>query len=342
MKKVLKLFVGFVCGMALVSPVLANSENEVGVYVNSNAIVTDQPAEIIQGRTMVPLRAIVEALNCEVEWDNELKLAMIVNSNSAVAVQVGNTKMMVLRADGSQSQITIDVPPMIINERILVPVRAISEGFMAEVGWNAESRRVDITYEVEQEAETAEPDKSDPIHIKITLTNNKEIEADLYPHVAPKTVENFVKLINEKFYDGLVFHRVIEGFMIQGGGYDKSFYDGDFNEKKTTDKIEGEFASNGFENNLKHKKGVLSMARTSDPNSASSQFFIMHEDAKHLDGEYAAFGEVTKGMDVVDEIACGETKSMKGSLTLFGQECEETFTDIPAEMIGIKTIKIVK
>ncbi len=184
-------------------------------------------------------------------------------------------------------------------------------------------------------------DKSDPVHIKIILTNNKEIEADLYPHIAPKSVDNFVKLIGENFFDGLIFHRVIEGFMIQGGGYNETFYDGNFNSIET-DTIPGEFNSNGFKNDLKHTKGVLSMARTQDPNSASSQFFIMHETSPHLDGEYAAFGEVTKGIEVVDEIAACEKTVLNGEILYNGQNYQQQMTDVPKEPIVIKTIEIVK
>ncbi|MDO5396998.1 MAG: peptidylprolyl isomerase [bacterium] len=146
-------------------------------------------------------------------------------------------------------------------------------------------------------------------NITITLTNGDVIKAELYPDVAPITVENFEKLINEHFYDGLIFHRVIEGFMIQGGGYDEN------NVQKEADSIKGEFASNGVTNDLKHTRGVLSMARTSVPDSASSQFFIMHEDAPHLDGEYAAFGKVTEGMDAVDKIASAPTDSQDKPIT---------------------------
>ena len=134
--------------------------------------------------------------------------------------------------------------------------------------------------------------------IKITVADMGEMTAELYPDKAPKTVENFLKLINEGFFSGLIFHRVIKGFMIQGGGYTADF------KEKDADSIYGEFAANGFpQNDLLHKRGVLSMARTSIPNSASSQFFIMHADAPHLDGQYAAFGRVISGMEVVDEIA---------------------------------------
>ena len=141
------------------------------------------------------------------------------------------------------------------------------------------------------------------IKIKITVRDYGEMEAELYPDKAPVTVENFVSLIKKDFFSGLIFHRVIEGFMIQGGGYDETLYEGNFNSKET-DAIKGEFASNGFpRNDIKHKRGVLSMARTMIPDSASSQFFIMHRDAPHLDGQYAAFGALTSGIEVVDKIA---------------------------------------
>lgn len=147
------------------------------------------------------------------------------------------------------------------------------------------------------------------IKIRITMDDNQEIEAELYPEVAPITVENFVNLINQHFYDGLIFHRVIKGFMIQGGDPTGTGMGGSDN------KIKGEFLANGVINELKHERGVLSMARSMDPNSASSQFFIMHEDAPHLDGQYAAFGEVISGMDVVDEIANVQTDYRDKPLT---------------------------
>ncbi len=139
------------------------------------------------------------------------------------------------------------------------------------------------------------------MNIKIEMENGKVMRGELYPEVAPISVENFVKLIEAKFFDGLVFHRVIENFMIQGGGFDA------VGNHKEADSIKGEFDSNGVKNDLKHTRGVLSMARTMFPNSASSQFFIMHKDAPHLDGQYAAFGKITEGLDVVDEIATCQT-----------------------------------
>lgn len=133
--------------------------------------------------------------------------------------------------------------------------------------------------------------------VTITMTSGKVMKAELYPEIAPNTVNNFISLINHNFYDDVIFHRVIRGFMIQGGDPDGTGMGG------PGYGIKGEFTQNGFENNLKHTEGVLSMARAMDPNSAGSQFFIMHKNSPHLDGAYAAFGKIIEGMDVVNEIA---------------------------------------
>ena len=133
--------------------------------------------------------------------------------------------------------------------------------------------------------------------VTITMTNGDVMKAELYPEIAPNTVNNFISLVQKGFYDGLIFHRVISGFMIQGGDPEGTGCGG------PGYCIKGEFKSNGFQNDLKHTEGVLSMARTMIPDSAGSQFFIMHMDAPHLDKQYAAFGKVTEGMDVVDAIA---------------------------------------
>ena len=133
--------------------------------------------------------------------------------------------------------------------------------------------------------------------VTITMENGDNIKVELYPEIAPNTVNNFISLVNKKFYDGLIFHRVIEGFMIQGGCPEGIGIGGPGYQMK------GEFAANGFANDLKHSAGVISMARAQHPDSAGSQFFIMHKDAPHLDGSYAAFGKVIEGMDVVNKIA---------------------------------------
>lgn len=137
--------------------------------------------------------------------------------------------------------------------------------------------------------------------VTITMANGDVMKAELYPEIAPNTVNNFISLVKKGFYDGLIFHRVIPGFMIQGGDPAGTGAGGpDYC-------IKGEFSQNGFENNLAHTPGVLSMARTMFPDSAGSQFFIMHKAAPHLDGSYAAFGKVIEGMDVVNKIAETET-----------------------------------
>ena len=141
---------------------------------------------------------------------------------------------------------------------------------------------------------------SNPI-VTITMENGDVMKAELYPEIAPNTVNNFISLVNKGFYNGLIFHRVIRGFMIQGGCPDGNGMGG------PGYGIKGEFSQNGIKNDLKHTPGVLSMARSMMPNSAGSQFFIMHKNSPHLDGAYAAFGKVTEGLDVVDKIACVQT-----------------------------------
>jgi len=163
--------------------------------------------------------------------------------------------------------------------------------------------------------------------VTITMESGDVIKLELYPEIAPQSVNNFISLVNKNFYDGLIFHRVIRGFMIQGGCPDGTGMGG------PGYSIKGEFAQNGFANDLKHTEGVLSMARSMMPNSAGSQFFIMHKNSPHLDGAYAAFGKVTEGMDVVNKIAETATdysdrplaKQMMKSVTVdtFGVEYPE-------------------
>ena len=169
-------------------------------------------------------------------------------------------------------------------------------------------------------------EKKNPV-VNIEMENGDVMRAELYPDIAPNTVNNFVSLVNKGFYDGIIFHRVIRGFMIQGGDPTGTGMGG------PGYSIKGEFAANGFKNDLKHDKGVLSMARAMAPDSAGSQFFIMHEKAPHLDGQYAAFGKVIEGLDVVDKIACVRTdysdrpteeqKIAKMSVETFGEEYAE-------------------
>ena len=161
--------------------------------------------------------------------------------------------------------------------------------------------------------------------IEIRVKEFGTMTAELYPEKAPKTVANFVKLCEEGFFDGLIFHRIIKGFMIQGGGYNEEM------DHKDAESIKGEFKANGFmTNDLKHTRGVLSMARTSDPDSASSQFFVMHMDAPHLDAQYAGFGKLTEGFEVLDAIASVKT----GNYGWYMQ-------DVPKSPVVIETIAVV-
>lgn len=160
--------------------------------------------------------------------------------------------------------------------------------------------------------------------ITIEMEDGKVIKAELYPEIAPNTVNNFLSLINKGFYNGLIFHRVIRGFMIQGGCPDGNGMGG------PGYSIKGEFSSNGFDNGLKHTEGVLSMARSMMPNSAGSQFFIMHKNSPHLDGEYAAFGKVTEGMENVNAIA--ETATDYNDRPL----AEQRIKTVTAETFGVE------
>ncbi len=164
---------------------------------------------------------------------------------------------------------------------------------------------------------------SNPI-VKIKVKDFGEMTAELYPEKAPITVENFLKLAKSGFYTGKIFHRVISGFMIQGGGFDEQFREYD------ADEIKGEFAANGWtKNDIPHEKGVLSMARTQIPDSASSQIFIMHARAPYLDGQYAAFGKVTEGLDVIDKIAAVKTTS------------RGWYDDVPKTAVVIESVTVV-
>ena len=154
--------------------------------------------------------------------------------------------------------------------------------------------------------------------ITITMENGDVIKAELYPDIAPNTVNNFISLIQKNFYDGLIFHRVINGFMVQGGDPEGSGMGG------PGYSIKGEFSMNGFSNELKHTEGVLSMARSMAPDSAGSQFFIMHKTSPHLDGSYATFGKVTAGMEIVNKIA----------------ECETDNSDRPLQEQKIRTMTV--
>ena len=160
------------------------------------------------------------------------------------------------------------------------------------------------------------------IMVEITMKDGGKMQLELYPDVAPATVENFVKLVNDGFYDGLTFHRIIKGFMIQGGDPEGTGMGG------SKDTIKGEFKQNGVQNDLKHTRGVISMARSQNPNSASSQFFIMHDDAPYLDGQYAAFGKMVSGFEELDKLAETPVQDGNGTVAKGDQPQIETIKSI--------------
>ncbi len=198
---------------------------------------------------------------------------------------------------------------------------------LKEIQKNEEEKRKEEEWERQKAADLeALPSLCEnKIYFTITMENGGVMKGELYPDVAPITVANFVELCDNKYYDGLIFHRVIDDFMIQGGGYNSVF------EKKNTAPIQGEFYQNGISNALRHERGVLSMARTDDLNSASGEFFIVDEEAPHLDGFYAAFGRITSGFEVLDAIAQTET-----TINDLG------YSNVPVKPIVIKSVRIEK
>lgn len=293
MKKIFSIVLCFALMFSLCSilpvgihNVNAAVENNINVILNGNNLVFDQSPIIESGRTLVPMRTIFEAMGATIVWDEVTQSVFAKKGNVNFKLQIGNNI-----AYKNDTEITLDVAPVILNGRTLVPVRFVAESLNAKVDWDDKNSSV-IIQETKDTPEGINP------NVQIEMESGKKIVIELYPKYAPKTVENFLALVGQGFYDGLSFHRVIPGFMIQGGDPKG---DGTGGSNKT---IEGEFLQNGFkQNTILHTRGIISMARAQYMNSASSQFFIMHADAPFLDGVYAAFGKVISGMDVVDEIA---------------------------------------
>lgn len=320
--------------------------DDISIVVNGQRIETETPAVIVNERTLVPLRAVSESLGCDVSWDEETKGITLTDGDSLYFTWIGRDYVFKTSSTELEDTAVLDAPPVIMNDFTMVPLRAISEMFGADVDWDGSTSTVSVSYpKREVNAGLAEKFRTyeremdsrydaykgyadgtgKVVNAEIQLENGGTIKLELYPDIAPVTVNNFVKLANEKFYDGLIFHRVMSGFMIQGGGFDK-----DMNQKET-DNIKGEFIVNGYFNLIPHERGVISMARTMLSNdSASSQFFIMHKESPSLNGQYAAFGKVISGMEYVDAIAEVETKSIE----------EKGMDDVPVENQVIKTIVI--
>lgn len=322
--------------------------NDVKVEVNGS--VLDMEARIVNDRTLVPLRAVSNALGCGVSWNPDTRGITIVRAGEDVENDIymmlswiDKPRAFKMSGAALESGAVMDVAPQIIEDRTFVPLRAVAELFGADVSWNGDTRTAIIKDEMPQltytdaDAETLVvyekamsevydqydrylKGESEKINATITLDDESKIELELYPELAPVTVENFVSLAKSGYYTGLTFHRVIKDFMIQGGGY---YANGNEPDIMLTP-ITGEFLQNGILNFIPHTEGVISMARTDVNDSATSQFFIMHKTSPHLNGNYAAFGKVTSGMDVVNKIAAVETDA----------------NDEPVEAVIIKSIEI--
>ena len=284
-------------GAGATAAAVAVAADGIDVFVDGRRLVFDVPPQIVNGRTLVPLRAIFAELGASVSWDEATQTVTAAKDGAVVVLQIGSTAPTV---NGKVWH--IDQPGIIIQGRTLVPLRFVSEAFGVAVGWDEKTNTITIG---------AQPKDSltpDAIQATITMADGGVIVLELYPDVAPQTVRNFVYLARQGYYDGLKFHRIIQGFVIQGGCPNSLGTGG------PGYTIFGEFEQNGFPNGLSHERGVLSMARAGNPNSAGSQFFIVHADSTSLDGAYAAFGRVVRGMDVVDRLAATPNSGSNGAV----------------------------
>ncbi len=256
------------------------------------------------GTVLVPLREAGEALDAWVEYIPETRQIVVLKGYTQMVLELD-----VAQAYVNGEMIPIGAAPKIVDDVALVPIRLISEQLDCTIGWD-------------QATQTASIESKNAPHLlpiaTLSIEGLGEIKAELYPGTAPITVENFTRLANEGFYDGLTFHRVIEDFMIQGGC---PLGNGTGGPGYT---ITGEFISNNYVNMLLHTEGVLSMARSSDPDSAGSQFFIVTEESPHLNADYAAFGKVIEGMEVVEAIEAMPTDA----------------TDQPLDAVIITSIRV--
>lgn len=306
MKKILSMILAV---MLIAAPISAFAGSDgITVIVDGATVAFDVSPQLINDRTMVPMRAIFEAMGANVDWDGATQTVSSVRGETSIKMTVNNKSIYV-----NGNEVVLDVAPMLVNDRTLVPARAVAESFGADVKWIGGSQTVVILDSTKTSVREAQ--------IKVKDYDGV-ISLMLFPNVAPQTVENFINLANSDFYNGLIFHRVINNFMIQGGGFDLSFT------SKDTPTIHGEFVSNGVANNLKHTRGVISMARAEALDSASSQFFIVHKDTSSLDNQYASFGIVTDGMNIVDAIASVPT----GKLDSLGLK------NIPVSPIQIESV----
>lgn len=330
---------------------LTFANEDIKILINNEELITDVKAQMVPvydennnyvgDRTLLPIRAISEKLNCDVYWDEANEGITIYRNNNLYIMWLNKNMAFHLNGLSLEKGYNMDIPPLTINDRTMVPVRAVAELLGANVKWIDETSTVEITYDIgdlEENEGAAEKcliyeqllledydlfvnyvsGTLDKITGKIVLESNEEIKFELYPQLAELTVNNFVFTAKAGLYNNTIIHRVIKGFVIQGGGFYTNF------EPVDMPTIPGEFILNGYLNLIPHRRGVLSLARAENPDSGSSQFFIVQEDARSLDGSYATFGMITEGMEIVDKICEAETDEY----------------DIPLKDIVVKTVII--
>lgn len=256
--------------------------SNIQIKLNGHLLTTPIAPVAENGTTLVPLRVISENLGATVSFEQKTKQITIAKDTQNIVLTLGQDIALVNNEKKSLGQ-----APKVLQNTTMVPLRFVSENLNCTVAWDQQTKLITITSAVRNELPIA----------TLVIKDYGTITLELYPEMAPNTVNNFIALANSGFYDGLTFHRVISDFMIQGGDPSGNGTGG------PGYSIAGEFSSNGFtQNTLSHTKGVISMARTYLPNSAGSQFFIMSADGTYLDGQYAAFGKVTSGLELIDQI----------------------------------------
>lgn len=342
MKK--KIFIYLCALIALMLFSVTAYAQEAKISVNGEIIQTETAPINIDGRILVPIRDVGEALQCDVWWNDANKGVSVSDRDNIVIMWIGRDAMFKFSDLAMDSGYISDVAPQLIDGKTMLPIRCISELLGAKVDWIDESKTVTIEY-TPNPAESGQEltefgdlfiyylsgdyydiyrdyigPRENVVKAEIELSDGKIIKLDLFPDIAPITVANFKNLAVAGAFDNKIFHRVIEDFMIQGGAFGT---DGSYFSNIPT--ITGEFFSNNIINFLPHKRGAISMARTNQPNSATCQFFIVHKNSPFLNTQYASFGEVTDGMEYVDEIA--ETKTDDN--------------DRPIEDCIIKTVRIL-
>lgn len=280
------LLLTLLCSLIFSVPCFAST---IELSLNGKQLESPVAPIIENGTTLVPLRLISENLNATVSYDNKSKVISITSNDTSIRLTLEKTEATV-----NEDVISLTIAPISINGTTMVPLRFIGENLDCKISWDAKNQLITITSLNDKEQSIASSLPTATLVVKDYGT----ITLELYPNMAPNTVNNFIFLANSGFYDGLTFHRIIDDFMIQGGdplgtGMGNPGYS-----------IAGEFSSNSFSTNtLSHTKGIISMARSYLPDSAGSQFFITSADATYLDGQYAAFGKILTGLDIVETLS---------------------------------------